>query len=139
MKDLVTALVIWLSVGFDLPAMSEHPTIRFETPATMASIRYDGGKAGHARVVALYDRRAGTIYLSEGWDSRDPVDVSVLVHELVHHLQEQAGREYPCPQAREALAYEAQAEWLAMFGRTLEEEFRTNPLALKLRTSCMFP
>jgi hypothetical protein len=139
MKELLTALILWLSVGFDLPATSEHPTIRFETPDTMMSIRYDGGKAGFANVVALYDGGSETIYLSEGWDRGDPVDVSVLVHELVHHLQQQAGLNYPCPQAREALAYEAQAQWLAMFGTTLEEEFQTNPLALKLRTSCMAP
>ena len=139
MKELVTALIMWLSAGYDLPATSDHPTIRYESPATMTSIRYDGGTAGHARVVALYDGRIDTIYLSEGWDRRDPVDISVLVHELVHHLQQKAGLQYACPQAREALAYEAQARWLAMFGRTLEEEFQTNPLALKLRTSCMAP
>ena len=139
MKELLTALILWLSVGFELPATSEHPTIRFETPDTMTSIRYDGGKVGYANVVALYDGRSETIYLSEGWDRRDPVDVSVLVHELVHHLQQQAGLNYPCPQAREALAYEAQEQWLAMFDTTLEEEFQTNPLAIKLRTSCVAP
>ena len=140
MKELVTAIILWLSVGFDLPATTEHPTIHFETPETMASIRYGSADAGHANgVVALYDDRTTTIYLRQGWDGRNPADVSVLVHELVHHLQHKAEREYPCSQAQEALAYEAQAKWLAMFGMTLEEEFQTSPLALKLRTSCMMP
>jgi hypothetical protein len=86
MKELVTAIILWLSVGFDLPATAEHPTIRYEVSATMASIRYGSADAGHTDVVALYDDRTTTIYLSRGRDRRNPADVSVLVHELVHHL-----------------------------------------------------
>lgn len=140
MKELVAVLVVWLSASFDLPATGDHPSVRFESPAMLTNIRYGSAEAAAGtHVVALYDGRTETIVLTEGWDSSDPADVSVLVHELVHHLQEQDRRRYPCAAAREKLAYEAQARWLDLFGMDLEAEFQINPMALKLRTSCLVP
>ena len=79
---------------------------------------------------SLYDR--------EGWSGKTPADVSALVHELVHHLQNVAGMKFGCPQEREKDAYEAQRAWLALFDRTLEQEFEINPLMVLARTNCMF-
>ena len=42
----------------------------------------------------------------------------------------QAGAAYQCPAEREKLAYEAQDNWLHLFGRNLEAEFEINGLAL---------
>ena len=56
---------------------------------------------------------------------------------MVHHLQNyQAGTTYECPAEREKLAYEAQDNWLRLFGRNLEAEFEINGLALLVSTSC---
>ena len=54
--------------------------------------------------------------------------MSVLVHEMVHHIESQGNLKYKCPQALEKLAYAAQARWLAGFGLTLESEFAVDPL-----------
>jgi len=67
---------------------------------------------------------------------RTPAELSVLVHEMVHHLQNQAGTTYECPAERERLAYEVQDKWLGLFGRNLEGEFEINGLALLISTSC---
>jgi hypothetical protein len=48
----------------------------------------------------------------------------------------QAGAAYQCPAEREKLAYEAQDNWLHLFGRNLEAEFEINGLALLVSTSC---
>jgi hypothetical protein len=50
-----------------------------------------------------------------------------------------AGRVYECPAARERVAYRAQALWLAIFGRTLEQEFGLDDMTLKLSTECLRP
>lgn len=50
------------------------------------------------------------------WDPGNPVEVSLLVHELVHHAQLYAKRNYPCPDAREYEAYSLQNKWLIGHG-----------------------
>jgi hypothetical protein len=62
----------------------------------------------------------------------------VLLHELVHHLQDASNQRYECPAAREQLAYAAQEKWLALFGQSLESEFDIDPFTLKVSTTCEF-
>ena len=106
---------------------------------------YSGPDAGSARlrrrvsqdIVAVYDDKRRTIYLPEEWTGETPAEMSVLVHEMVHHLQNEAYTKFPCPQAREQLAYAAQQRWLEAHGRTLEDEFRLDPMTLLVTTRCM--
>lgn len=63
--------------------------------------------------------------------------IVALVHEMVHHLQNQAGITYECSAEREKQACEAQDKWLSLFGPSLESEFQINGLALLISTSCV--
>jgi hypothetical protein len=40
--------------------------------------------------VAVYDDLTKTIFLPHSWKGETPADLSVLVHEMVHHLQNNA-------------------------------------------------
>jgi hypothetical protein len=138
MNELLSVIAVWLSVSFGLPHVQDHPSVRTLPPQALSEIRY--GPVDVTRrheVLAVYVDRTQTIFLSDGWVSHDPADVSVLVHEMVHHLQGKAGLTFSCPAARERLAYEAQARWLALFGLTLEGEFGIDPMALKISSGCM--
>lgn len=154
METLLTAIVTWLSFGFGLPTDYHHPRIEFVSSAKMAAAQFRGRGAAYRRalsgegshparpasqrdVEALYDDSSRTIYLPEGWTGKTPAEVSVLVHEMVHHLQNRAGLKYMCPQAREKLAYAAQNQWLAQSGRNIMDEFDLDPLTVLLRTKCM--
>jgi hypothetical protein len=53
--------------------------------------------------------------------------LSVLVHELAHHLQNVGDAKFACPQKREQVAYKAQAKWLGLFGRDFSQEFSLMP------------
>ena len=64
--------------------------------------------------------------------------MSVLVHEVVHHLQHVAKLPHACPQEREQLAYRAQERWLRRFDRSLASEFGTDGFTLLVRTNCGF-
>ena len=139
MNDFVAMIILWLSVTFGLPKTDEYPAIQFQAPARLATLRYDSPDVAENNVVGLYDSRTNTIYLRHDWDSSNPADVSVLVHELVHYLQFRAGLRFACPEEREELAYRAQAQWLAMYGKDLSAEFDLNPMTLKLRTKCLAP
>jgi hypothetical protein len=153
MDALLTAIVIWISANYALPASLNHPRIERVASVEMAGLRYKGLLSALQRktialqdqessfekrrdVVALYNDQTRTIYLSDKWAGTTPAELSVLVHEMVHHLQNEAGISYECPAEREKLAYEAQDNWLRLFGRNLEQEFEINGLALLVSTSC---
>jgi hypothetical protein len=155
MQSLLTLMVTWLSINFGLPAVYDHPRVEFVSAAELAQIRYGrlaalrnagaeveqvaSGAPKHAGDVhAFYDDTSRSIYLPKEWAGRTPAELSVLVHEMVHHLQLVGGHRFECPQAREKMAYTAQQQWLNHFGRSLETEFEIDPMTLLLRTKCMF-
>lgn len=138
MKLLLSVIVAWLSINFDLPSDHEYPKIEFLPTSAMSELRYGSSTKTQTReVLAIYDDRTRTIFLSDTWTGRTPGDISILVHEMVHHLQNMNDHEYACPAAREALAYHAQAKWLELFGRDLFTDFSIDPMTLKLTTHCL--
>lgn len=156
MQVLLTALVTWLSANYPaLPALKyELPAVRYAEPAEIYSIRYGAFSPERRRelaaayaalpadqqnsIVSVYDDKARTIVLPAGWQGHTPAELSVLVHELVHHMQNTAGLTYGCPQEREALAYDAQDKWLGLFGRTLAGEFQIDGFTLIIKTKCLY-
>jgi len=152
-RALLTDIVTWLSSKFDLPAIHDHPRVEFAPPLKIAAMRYKGmlplawredsirdpaaQTAGLREVVAIYRDDTKTIYLNESWTGTSPAEMSILVHEMVHHLQNRAGMKFECPAAREKLAYQAQNEWLKRFGRDLEKDFEIDMLTLLVTSACM--
>ena len=154
MEALLVVLVTWLSLNYGLPGTHDHPRVEIVLPAKMAEVRYSRlGTAQPDRVAAeadrlaphhighdvfaIYDDVSRTIYLREGWTGQTPGEVSLLVHELVHHLQNVGGMKYSCAAAREKAAYQAQAGWLALFGKNLAGEFDLDPMTILVRTNCL--
>lgn len=152
MSPLLTTIVLWLSVNFALPVAPE-PRIEMVSQAVLADLyrrdlaperRADVTVGASARddveqtIAAVYDSEHKTIFLPEGWTGKTVAELSVLVHETVHHLQYAAGLKYECRQAREKLAFEAQERWLALFGSSLEKEFAIDVFTMLVRTSCAF-
>lgn len=143
---LLREIIGWLAQNFDLPAIDELPAVAFATTAHMDALRYRGllnhdqrsTAGGGSDTVAVYDSASRTIYLPEGWRGATPAEMSVLVHEVVHHLQHAAKLPHACPEEREKLAYRAQERWLRRFDRTLSSEFGTDGFTLLVRTSCGF-
>ena len=138
MDLLLGVLIAWLSSNFDLPAEHRPPNIGFVAQERLSSIRFGGSVAIDGRaLVAVYDDRSRTIYIADDWTGHTPAHTSILIHELVHHLQNDSKRVFACPAEREALAYEAQERWLGLFNQSLAAEFGIDAFTLKVRTSCM--
>ena len=93
--------------------------------------------AAERDTVAVYSDAERTIYLPEGWTGGSAAELSVLVHEMVHHAQNVRGLKFDCPQEREKLAYLAQERWLGLFGRSLAEDFELDPMSLLVKTGCI--
>lgn len=147
-QQLLAALMAWTSVNFDLPATDELPNIEFAPATTITALRHEGlsgwqqerpigfSQAGQREVVSVYDDATRTVYVPEGWTGSTPAELSVLVHEIVHHLQNVARLRFECPQQREQLAYEVQERWLNLFGGSLEDDFQIDPFTLLVSTTC---
>jgi hypothetical protein len=116
--EVLAAINRWLAAHFDLPHGATLPRVEFVTAREIAMRRYgtlagavrpasslrDGATAGAdgvSAVLAVYDDRLSTIYLADTWTGHSPAELSVLVHEMVHHLQKVAGLIYTCPGARD--------------------------------------
>ena len=149
MDPLLTTIVLWLSINFQLPANYEHPEVKFATPHEITQMRYgrpiqssvenDGTNAVDPfTVVAVYNRKTHTVYLPSGWTGQTPGESSALVHEMVHHLRTLSGAKFACPEEEEKLAYEAQEEWLGLMGRSLKSEFNLDPFTVKVLTTCIY-
>jgi hypothetical protein len=141
LEALLRAVAAWTAAELELAVPQELPRVVFSTPARMLELRYGSaeGSAGAADVVALYDLERRTIHLARGWTGATPAELSVLVNEMVHHVQAAAGLEFACPGARETEAYALQARWLEQFGLELYEEFELNALTVTLLTICGRP
>lgn len=152
MENTLASIAAWLSMSFALPSTDEHPRVHFVAPQEMQALwqRRATQEPGHSltagsrraarggpRIEAFYDDATRTIYLAEGWTGKSAAESSVLVHEMVHHLQNVSGLRYACRGEREEPAYAAQAQWLALFGRSLESEFKLDRVTLFVRTRCL--
>jgi Domain of unknown function (DUF6647) len=151
MEALLSVIGVWVAANTGFSEPQHLPTLAFIADGRIKQIhqelahRADGtlepGSVPESNdsqdVVAFYDARRKTIFLSQSWDARSPADQSVLVHELVHHLQKEAGATYRCPGEQEKPAYAAQADWLALYDLSLESEFGIDALTLLVRTNCL--
>ena len=142
----LAVIATWLSSTFAFPKLDELPDVAYASADDLLAKRHNiraygdltvtAGPASGPDIVALYDDRRKAIYLASDWPGRTPAGLSVLVHEMVHHIQNVAGMKYECAEAREEPAFAAQKEWLAMFGSDLETEFGIDPFTLLVRTHC---
>lgn len=146
---LLNAIVTWISAELSLPPAAALPKIELVPATQITAFRHHGFSLRQMEtgapdwiqrreVVALYDDATQTMYLRQDWTGANPEDLSVLVHEMVHHLQKLAGSSYECPQARERPAYEAQDKWLHLFGHDLAEDFGIDPFTLVAITGCFY-
>lgn len=131
LPDLVSRLDDWLDAHTDLPRRDAAPVIRRVSAAEAASLDGSRDRNHGGRTRGLYDPETGVIHLVRPWSARDPYDVSVLLHELVHHRQALSGHWY-CPGAQELPAYRLQRDWLGGMG--LEPD--VNWIAVVMEASC---
>jgi len=158
----LAAVERWVSETLNLPQAEDLPRVARVSQAELTRLRYRRMLPGRWRtaggedrsqaiggeyaapqpqfqrtVVAVYDDTSATIYLPESWTGASAAEESVLVHEMVHHLQNRAGLKYECMGAREKPAYLAQKQWLEEHGLDLEQEFEVDMFTVVAISACM--
>lgn len=150
MDALLTTIVLWLSANFGFSVNLDHPRIELVPQSRIVAIyyrdpaRHQGAAVASQEenkterdIVSIYDSTTRTIYLRHDWSGKTPSDLSVLVHEMVHYLQDREKQKFECPQERERLAFKAQDEWLKLFTTDLEREFQIDPFTRLVVTRCI--
>lgn len=110
--DLVQELLAWVSVqsGYHPPG---PPVVIASREKFVQLMRKTGARLSNARAMYI----PGMVVLDNNtWDAQDPMQLSLLVHDLVHHAQLFSGKTYPCRAAKEQEAYTLQNKWLAERG-----------------------
>lgn len=143
MDVLLTALMLWAANYTGLPVPETPPTVKYVDSCKIHLTAFPDGDCAedHLRATAIYDD--GTMWLPDNvnWANPSLFQVSILLHEVVHHIQFEAGHTIdstPCPgRDLERPAYAAQAAFLSAAG--VEDPLKMmglNGLTLHFLTSC---
>ena len=114
---LVDSRLDWIEAETDYDTAATRgalPAISFCETGTVISYGGDDMLVD-AGLRAAYDVSRGHVFLVLPWDADDPYDASVLLHELVHHVQ-LTTREWDCIGAPEWEAYKLQERYLKKHG-----------------------
>lgn len=110
---LVGSLLGWIEkqTGYHAP---NQPSViasqeKFQMVMNMNGVHYADARAMYIPGMVILD--------NEAWEADDPVQLSLLVHELVHHAQLFSKRKYACSDAKEYEAYIIQNQWLEAHGQ----------------------
>ena len=82
---------------------------------TRSSAKKRYKKTGTGKLHAFYDPKSNTIYLNENFDIHNAFDKGILLHELLHYVQdmnEVVGKKFECWRATELEVYELQKKYL---------------------------
>ena len=113
----VQELARWIAAHSDYPAtLKQAPNFVF-LPPDIIRHSFSGSSMGYSSqsnsVQAAQLR--GAIYLPDSFElGRDDY---ILLHELVHHLQEESGKRFACMEAREREAYVLQTKFVEETGK----------------------
>ena len=113
MKEILTALMIWLGANTTLDTNHDIPKVVFLPQEKMEQIYYvDEPEKLPNELHGIYDTDSDTIILRDTWDRRKPWDMGVLVHEMVHYLQDMNNVDFQCTAQMEKDAWPIQQKYL---------------------------
>lgn len=113
--ETVRNYINWIIQQTGWPAANIPPI----KTASFARLRELSGLSSDAEWIqpaAFYSKSEHLMYLADSWNKDDLIDQSILVHELVHHLQMEDHIQLACWGRYEAQAYELQIQWLRTQG-----------------------
>lgn len=147
-QEVLAALMLFAAQVTGLPVPDSPPSVVVAAPHEIQEKALDAGYPAGSAYVALYFPIPREVWVPPG-SADDPVHLSVVLHELVHDMQYQAGgvsARYQCDgtpasQPLEREAYDAQFAYLRHRGlaETRAEMYDLlglSPLFMLLATEC---
>jgi hypothetical protein len=114
-SETVRSYINWITQRTGWPDAG-MPPIKITSSAHLRELSDLASDAEWIRPAAFYSKSEHLIYLVDSWNKDDLIDQSILVHELVHHLEIEDHIQFACWGRYEAQAYELQIQWLRTQG-----------------------
>jgi hypothetical protein len=134
---LMLSMLVWINAQLGT-TVSELPRVEYRSSQVLFNMLYPNVEYEEKHkdeVLGIY--LPDLILLDEDFDSTDLWQQSILLHELVHHVQEFAGIEFDCLPHYEKQAILAQQDWLAGVGINIWDHL--DPLYTIARITCYMP
>ena len=112
MKEILTALMIWLGANTPFSTNFDIPKVVFLPQAQLEQLFYGDNEYMPDSLHGMYNKDQDTIYLPDTWDRREAWDMGVLVHEMVHYLQDMNNMKFNCSAEMEKMAWPIQQFYL---------------------------
>ena len=104
--------MIWLGANTPFDTNHDIPNIMFLSQDQMEQMFYKGTDKMPNTLHGLYDKESDTIIMPDTWDRRKAWDMGVLLHEMVHYLQDINNHEFSCTAEMERDAWPIQQQYL---------------------------
>ena len=112
MKAIITAMLLWIGANTGYNVDLPHPTVTF-LPQKQLEMLYSHGRGMNgAELHAFYDTVDDVIYLPDTFNMYDVWQKGVLLHELLHYVQDQNKAKFQCSAKMEAEAWPLQKKYL---------------------------
>lgn len=112
MKSVIAAMLLFIGANTDYNVELQHPTVKLLPIKQMEMIYSHGKGMNGSELHAFYDIKRDTIYLRDTFDIQDPWQKGILIHELLHYVQDQNNAKFPCSAKMEAEAWPIQRKYL---------------------------
>jgi hypothetical protein len=112
MKEIIMALMIWIGANTNYNVDVLEPKILFVTQDQLEQAYYGGEKYEGVTLHGFYDTKLNLIILPDTWDRTDSWNQSVLLHEMIHYLQDVNQIKYPCIEEMEKDTWPLQKQYL---------------------------
>ena len=146
--SIMASFMIWIASVTGIPVPDTMPTLERASLVEMYCAVYElEGENCPKELdtdtllpVATYAPKTGVITVWSKMELRSTRGYMTLVHELVHHMQTEAGLKYECRGALEKVAYDTVLKWLGTQGYDPWVEYErltgTDKFTYLLITSC---
>lgn len=113
-SSIVVPLMAWVQREMGVTVPFPPQVIASRSRFSIILRRMSGAYAGRPQSAYI----PGTVVMDNTvWDPKEATQISLLVHELVHHVQMFIPSSYwPCSAAKESQAYDLQNKWLQQRG-----------------------
>ena len=112
MKEIITALMIWIGANSSLDTLIDIPQVIFLPQKQMESLYYSAGNIKTGTLHGFYNTKQDVVILPDTWDRREGWDLSVLLHEIVHYVQDMNRVTFKCLQEMEKDTWPLQQKYL---------------------------
>ena len=111
MKEILTAMLLWIGANTGYNVDLSHPQIQLVTQTELEKL-YSQGGSNAGELHAFYDTVYDTIYLPDTFDLYHVWNQGVLMHELLHYVQDQNQVKFQCSAEMEREVWPLQRKYL---------------------------